>query len=147
MAASTVETNSSKTYLMYKPEAGKETYNKLIDITDFPDLGSDPEALEVTTLSDLQQRFIAGIKASGALAFNTNYKHDDYKKLADLEGKTTSFAVWFGGSTAAGVTTPTGDDGKFAFDGQLTVRVSGAGTNEVRKMAISIMPSTAIVFS
>ena len=139
MAASTVETNSSKTYLMYKPEAGKETYNKLIDITDFPDLGSDPEALEVTTLSDLQQRFIAGIKASGALAFNTNYKHDDYKKLADLEGKTTSFAVWFGGSTAA--------DGKFAFDGQLTVRVSGAGTNEVRKMAISIMPSTEIAFA
>ena len=64
-----------------------------------------------------------------------------------MEGKTTSFAVWFGGSTASGVTTPTGDDGKFSFDGQLTVRVTGAGTNEVRTMAISIMPSTEIAFA
>lgn len=147
MAASTTETNSSKTYLMYSEDASKETYKKAVDISDFPDLGSDPEALEVTTLSDIQQRFIPGIKSNGALAFNANYTHDDYAKLHAMEGKTYHWAVWFGGSEEGGVTTPTGDDGKFAFDGKLTVRPSGAGTNEVRKMAISIMPSSAIVFA
>lgn len=147
MPASTGETNSSKTYLMYCEESDNGTYKKVIDITEFPDMGSDPEALEVTTLSDIQKRFIPGIKENGALAFGANYTHDDYAKLQQMEGKTIHYAVWFGGTEAAGVTTPTGDDGKFAFDGQLTVRATGSGTNEARKMAISIMPSTAIVFS
>ena len=40
--------------------------------------------------------------------------------------------------------TPTGTDGKFSFDGQLSVRVTGGGVNEVRGMAITIAPSTPI---
>lgn len=148
MAASTGETNSSMSYLMYAEDSAPDTYKKLIDISDYPDLGSDPEALEITTLSDLQQRFIPGIKANSALAFNANYVRADYAKLAAMEGKTYHYAVWFGGTdNGDGTTTATGDDGKFAFDGKLTVRPSGSGTNEARKMAISIMPSTAIVFS
>lgn len=39
-----------KTFLMHKKEAS--TYEKLVDITEFPDLGSDPELLETTTTSD-----------------------------------------------------------------------------------------------
>ena len=37
------------TFLMHKKETAWE---KLLDITEFPDLGGDPELLETTTLSD-----------------------------------------------------------------------------------------------
>ena len=146
MAANTNETNTSLSYLMYKPTS-KEAYEKLLDITDYPDMGSDPESLEVTTLTDRMQRFNAGIKASGALAFNANYIHDVYAKLAALEGQTLPYALWFGASTSTGKDTPSGEDGKFEFNGQLSVHLTGGGTNEVRKMAISIQPSSEIKFT
>lgn len=147
MAKSVGETNSSMTFLMYAEDSAKETYKLLHDITDFPDMGGEPEALEVTNLTDRQKRFIPGIKENGALTFNASYTYDGYKKLAELEDKVGHYAVWFGGSVEGTTVTPTGDDGKFAFDGRLTVRVSGAGTNEVRKMSITIMPETEIAFS
>ena len=43
-----------KIFLMKKATAG-ETYEKVIDIKDFPDLGGAPEMLETTTLSDKMQ--------------------------------------------------------------------------------------------
>ncbi len=147
MPASTVETNTSLSFLMYD-EAAKGTYNKLTNISDYPDMGSDPEALEVTNLTDTMQRFIKGIKASGSLAFNAYYIKSEYQKLAALEGKTILYALWFGGTVAeGGAVTPTGDDGKLSFTGQLSVRITGGGTNEPRKMAISIMPNSAITFA
>ena len=42
-------TSTYMTFLMHK---NGEEYEKLIDITEFPDLGTDPEMLETTTLSD-----------------------------------------------------------------------------------------------
>ena len=40
--------------------------------------------------------------------------------------------------------TPDGSNGKFEFDGQLSVYPVGGGVNEVRGMAITIAPSTPI---
>lgn len=40
--------------------------------------------------------------------------------------------------------TPTGTDGKFSFDGQLSVHVTGGKVNEVVGMSITIAPSTVI---
>ena len=39
-----------KVFLMHKASSG-DTYTKLIDIKDFPDLGSAPSTVDVTTLS------------------------------------------------------------------------------------------------
>mgnify|MGYP003187542440 FL=1 len=41
-------------FLMKKASTG-DTYEKVIDIKDFPDLGGAPEMLETTTLSDKMQ--------------------------------------------------------------------------------------------
>ena len=70
-----------------------------------------------------------------------------FKTLKALEGKKTSYAVWFGGTEAAGVVTPTGSNGKFSFDGELSVYPTGGGVNEVVGMTISIAPSTPITFA
>lgn len=130
-----------KIFLMMKKDA---SYEKLIDIKDFPDLGGSPEMLEITTLSDKMQTYIPGIQSLDALEFTANYTKEDFTKLKALEGVEHEFAVWFGGTEEANVLTPTGTDGKFQFKGQLSAFPVGGGVNEVVDMTVTIAPSTPI---
>ena len=134
--------SSYKTFLMQKGTGS--TYTKLVDIKDYPDLGGTPELLPTTTLSDGMETNIAGIQSLDALQFTCNYDLQTYTTLKALEGQTKSYAVWMGGTESNGVVTPTGSEGKFKFDGQLSVYVTGKGVNEVREMVISIAASTVI---
>ena len=133
-----------RVFLMHKSASVGASYSKLIDIKEFPDLGGDPQMLETTTLSDKMQTYIAGIQSLDALSFTANYTLEDYKSLQELSGKTESYAVWFGGTEEGGTLTPTGSDGKFKFDGQLTCYPTGGGVNEVVGLNISIAPSTPV---
>lgn len=135
-----------KVFLMHKAAAA-EAYTKLIDIKEFPDLGGEPEMLETTTLSDKMQTYIAGIQSLEGLSFTANYDKADFSKLKALEGKKEQYAVWFGGTEAGGVVTPDGSNGKFSFDGELSVYPVGGGVNEVVDMNITIAPSTVITFA
>ena len=135
-----------KVFLMHKTSSG-DTYTKLIDIKEFPDLGGEPEMLETTTLSDNMQTYIAGIQSMDGLSFSANYDMTEYQKLKALEGKKESYAVWFGGTESSGTVTPDGSNGKFAFDGELSVYPVGGGVNEVVGMNITIAPSSPIKFS
>jgi len=119
-------------------------YTKLVDIKDFPDLGGTPEMLETTTLSDGMQTYIPGIQTLDGLEFTANYTKSDFTALKLLEGTQMKFAVWFGGTEVGNVLTPNGNEGKFEFDGQLSVFANGGGVNEVVDMTISIAPSTPI---
>ena len=130
-----------KSFLMYKASSAWE---KLIDIKSFPDLGGTPELLETTTLSDSMTTNILGIQSLDALEFECNYTKADYEKVKALEGTEKEFAVWLGGTEAGGVATPTGEDGKFSFKGQISVYVNGGGVNEVVNMTVSIAASTPI---
>ena len=103
--------------------------------------------LETTTLSDKMQTYIAGIQSLEGLSFLSNYDKADYAKLKALEGKKEQYAVWFGGTEAGGVVTPDGSNGKFSFDGELSVYPVGGGVNEVVDMNITIAPSTVITFA
>lgn len=136
------------TYKVFLMKNGTgETYAKLVDIKDYPDLGGSPEMLETTTLSDKMQTFIEGIQQLDALEFTANYTKSDYETLKALEGTQTNFAVWFGATESQGVLTPSGSDGKFSFMGTLSVFVNGGGVNEVVDMTITIAPSTIITES
>lgn len=135
-----------KIFLMKKADVG-DTYEKLIDIKKFPDLGGAPEMLETTTLSDNMQTYIPGVQSLDALEFTANYTKTDFTKLKALEGKETDFAVWFGGTGEGGTLTPTGTDGKFKFKGQLSVFPVGGGVNEVVDMTVTIAPSTPITMA
>ena len=130
-----------KSFLMVK---NSSTWEKLVDIKSFPDLGGAPELLETTTLSDPMTTNIMGIQSLDALEFECNYTKADYTKLKEMEGEDKEFAVWLGGSEAGGVATPTGEDGKFEFNGQLSVFVNGGGVNEVVNMTVSIAATTPI---
>ncbi len=134
-----------KIFLMKKGNG--DTYEKLIDIKDFPDLGGAPEMLETTTLSDKMQTYIPGIQSLDALEFTANYTKEDFTTLTALEGVEHDYAVWFGGTEQGGVLTPTGTDGKFEFKGQLSAFPVGGGVNEVVDMTITIAPSTPITMA
>lgn len=134
-----------KVFLMKKNQP--DTWAKLVDIKEFPDLGGEPEMLETTTLSDNMQTYIAGIQSLDGLTFTANYDKEDFQTLKALEGKENDYAVWFGGTGDAGSLTPDGSNGKFSFKGQLSVFPVGGGVNEVVDMSITIAPSTPITFA
>ncbi len=132
-----------RVFLMKKATTGN-TYEKLVDIKDFPDLGGAPEMLETTTLSDNMQTYIPGIQTLDSLDFTANYTKDDFVKLKALEGVETEYAVWLGGTGDGSTLTPTGSEGKFTFTGKISVYPVGGGVNEVVDMNITIAPSTPI---
>lgn len=135
-----------KVFLMKRADSSGDTWGKLVDIKEFPDLGGEPEMLETTTLSDNMQTYIAGIQSLDGLTFTANYDKEDFQTLKALEGKENDYAVWFGGTGDAGSLTPDGSNGKFSFKGQLSVFPVGGGVNEVVDMSITIAPSTPITF-
>lgn len=137
--------SSYKTFLMTN-EAGLSggEWTKLIDIKSFPDLGGAPEKLPTTTLSDAVETSINGIQSMDSMEFLCNYDKSEYETLKALEGQQKAYAVWMGASGSAGALTPTGDNGKYKFMGELSVYINGKGVNEVDEMTITIAPSTVI---
>ena len=135
--------SSYKVFLMKGTGSG-DSYTKLLDIKDFPDLGGEPEMLETTTLSHKMQTYIDGIQKLDALKFSCNYTKEDYATVKALGGVEGDYAVWFGGSESGGTLTPTGEHGKFSFKGIPSVYVNGAGVNEVIGMTVTIAPTTEI---
>lgn len=133
--------SSYKTFLMIEKDGA---YEKLIDIKNFPDLGGAPEMLETTTLSDGMQTYIPGIQSLDGLEFTANYDKADFDELKAMEGTEHKFSVWFGGTVSGATVTPTGENGKFDFGGQLSVFPVGGDVNAVVEMTISIAPSTPI---
>ena len=126
--------------------ATDDTYTKLIDIKDYPDLGGAPEMLETTTLSDPMQTNIPGIQSLDSLEFTANYTAEDFARLKEMEDEDLKLAVWFGGTEEGNVITPTGSEGKFSFTGRLSVYVAGGGVNEVTDMKITVAAGTPIAF-
>lgn len=144
MAASTgIAISTYKTFLMMKESSD---FKKLVDIKDFSDLGGEPEQIDVTTLSHKRHVYINGIEDADALTFTCNYTKATFTELKALEGQTKEYAVWFGGTESENTLTPTGDDGKFSFSGQLSVYVNGGSVAEGVDMTVSISVSSDMKF-
>ena len=138
-------TSTYKSFLMHKKET---SYEKLVDISGYPDLGGKPEQIDVTTLSDKMNVYVDGIQKLEALEFDAFYDLATYKALKALEGKDDDYSVWFGGTeNTDGTVTPTGSEGKFDFKGSLSVYVTSGDVNAARKIKITITPSKAISLS
>lgn len=117
------------------------TYAKLCDIKSVPALLGERNELETTTCSDDAETFILGIRRTGKLQFTVNYDDDDVDAIIALEGAEQHFAVYFGHDNTG---TPDGHNGKFTFDGYVSVATNEAGVDEVVEGTVSIAPSTVI---
>ena len=140
MAVSTMHT-----YLMKGTGTGTLTWEKLVCITDYPDVFSVPEQIDVTTLCDTDRKYTPGVRDTETLTFNAFYPGlTKFTELKALEGEEGHFALWFGGTGDGETSTPSGDDGKFEFTGKPYFTITGAGVNDPRGMAINIYPSSAV---
>ena len=135
-----------QTYLMYRTTT-TGTYQKLIDITNFPDLIPPNERIEITSLSDYMRVHIQGIGDTSEFTFGANYTPGNYSAVNALKGYQYEYAVWFGASGTAGNEIPDGHNGKFSWTGEAYAGVSGGGVNEAVGMTINCTPSTVVVYS
>lgn len=110
-------------------------YVKLVDITNYPDMGSSPSKLDTTTLTNVAFKSnILGIQELPDFTFEALYQLSDYSALVALQDKSLCLQLMFG--TA---------DGKFTWQGKLAVYATGGGVDEVRKMQITLSAETPIV--
>ena len=113
---------SSYNVVLKTSDTAAGSYTKLVDINDFPDLGSAPDTIEVTTLSDKMKRYTPGLQDTGSFEFTYNYTKADFTKVKALDDNAKHFfELDFGNDGAGG-------EGSFYFSGQVSTYVSGAGT-------------------
>lgn len=118
-----------------KGGSGAQTFEKLVDIKDFPDMLGEPNLLETTTLTNGNQTYILGIKQSDLLTFTANYTSTDFSKCKALEGTERSFKLALS------------DGSSFSWDGSLSMGFSGKGVDEVLEMTLNIAPSSDVEFN
>lgn len=135
-----------QTYLMYRTTTAG-TYEKLIDITSFPDLVPAKERIDITSLSDYMRVYINGIGDTAEQQYEANYTPENYAKVKALEGHQYEYAVWFGASGSEGSEVPDGHYGKFEWTGDISAGISGGGVNEAVGMTVTTTPSTVITYS
>lgn len=148
MAAATSPVSTYKTYLMYKATTAATQFTKLCDIKSFPDLGGEPERVDVTTLSDRVRKYVAGVQDLSSFSFNANYIAADYAKINALAGQQNEYAIWVGATTdASGVDTPTGENGQWSWTGDIMVYKTGGDVNAAQEMNIVAFPSTEFAYT
>ena len=134
-----------KTFLMKGTTSGSTTtWEKLLDIKDYPDLLESPEQVETTTLSDDIRTYTEGLRGNEMKTFTANHKKEFVEAIRALEGEDTPLAVWFG--AASDGTTPDGHDGKLKGIGTVSVGLPGAGVGDVRDMTINCIMSVPFDF-
>lgn len=123
------------TYLYYDSD-GTPTWTKLVDIINYPDMGSSPNKIDTTDLSaTVMKTNILGLQEVPDLSFEANYDATVYDTIKALEADEHDFQLWFGS---------TGEEGTFQWSGDITIYVTGGGVDEARKMMIEVSASTEI---
>ncbi|MBR2999821.1 MAG: hypothetical protein IKF39_02390 [Oscillospiraceae bacterium] len=125
------------------------TYTILDDIVSYPDMGSAPEQIDVTNLSDSMMRSMLGLQSVDLLEFPVALRADRFGVVKTLEASkaTKHLALVFGGTqNNDGTIIPTGSLGVLKWDGQISGRVTGGGVNEKRAATITASVMTPMPF-
>jgi len=110
---------------------------KLVDITNYPDLGASPSKLDTTDLTQPTYKTSElGLQEIPDLTFECNYVESTYDAITAMLLSLYYFSLEFGDS-----------DGKFTWTGDISIFVNGAGVDEIRKMTVTTSTATPIEFS
>ena len=158
-------TLTAGTFLMTGGNA-ETAYEKLVDISEYPDLGSSVDTQDVTTLSDACHKYIDALPyPGGAIEFNGFLNKTDYDAVQAIAGVEQNFVIAFGGTPTAadatvlepdtikglpgGALTITPKTGSTAatflaisFKGKIRVRLTGAGSDAARPVTYTVVPTT-----
>ena len=140
-------------------------YSKLVDISEYPDIGSTVDSQDVTTLSDACHKYIDALPdPGGSMEFNGFLNETDYDAVMAISGTEQNLCIAFGGSptsedasvlepdTITGVPggeltiTPKGSAAvtflAVSFKGKVRVRLTGAGSDAARPVTYTVTPTT-----
>ena len=119
------------TYLLIKDDTTSK-YSKLVDITSYPQIGGEPEQVDVTTMSDTKHRYINGLEDTERLEFGANYRKSDYSKLNTISAADAvrTYSLCFGDML--------GTDGRFEWSGRLSLYLSAGESGAARGMSFTI---------
>ena len=127
---------STATTTLKYASAKAGTYNKLVDITSYPDLGSTPTKLDTTDLTASKYKtYILGLQEIPDLTFEANYDETALSTIHGLADTVYWFHLELGNAGAYGI---------FEWSGTVEAYVNGGGVDEVRKMTIVTSAETAI---
>ena len=97
-----------------------------------PDFAENKEQVEVTTLDDVQKRYIAGLKDFGELAYTFNYDPVEAAKLKDVEGK---------------VEVTLADGTKISYDAEVSLAINAASSGAVMEMTANTIVKSKITIT
>ena len=106
-------------------------------IKSYPQLFGVPEQLETTDLMDVMQTFVPGVQSVDSMEFTANWNDTLFAQIKEQENTDLYFELDFGVNA---------EQGKFTWQGQLSIRANEGGVNAVREMTIAVFPTTAITF-
>lgn len=110
-------------------------YTPLTNLQEIPDLGGQPESIEVTTLADAAHMYTDGILNYGdALSFKFLYEMTQFTTLQTMDDVTD----WL-------VTLPDGET--CAFKGVCSVKLDAVGVNAALTYTLSIKPSSVMTWA
>lgn len=115
---------------------------KMCDIKDVPDMISDPNLLDATTLSDPMQVQIFGIIQADTKSFTANYNKTDYESV-----KKTAYDETSDANADKFYALKLQDGSGFTWKGMHQVGLSGFGVDEVVEMTINCIFHSKPVFS
>ena len=113
-----------------------------------PDIGGTAETIEVTTFNDHAHTFINGLLSYGdSIEFTCLHDADQFVSVSAI---TTPVSVCVGLPDSNTVTSSSDFDeiGTVAtFDGEMSIKINGVGTNEALTDTIAITPKSTIEFA
>lgn len=125
-----------------------KTWSKLCDISEFPDMATPPEGIDVTTLSDWCHTYIAGlIDTGGNLEFSGFLDATTLPLVAAGTSGVEDLAFWVGGQKSGNTIVPTGSILKVEFEGTYTAVLGGAGADEAFPVTIAVAPQTVPTYT
>ena len=132
--------------LGYKAHGGSETtYTNLPGLQEIPDLGGEPERVDVTTLADASRRYINGIKDYDSFAFTFLYdagRNGVYTICKGLEdgylADPTAYQDWQ-------LEFP--DGAKFNWSGACTCNIIGQSVNTAIQFTLNIALNSDMTFT
>lgn len=112
-------------------------YETLSGLQSVPEIGGDPEQVDVTTLADATKKYISGIQDMDSLEFTFLYDNATFKKLKAVQssGKEVEFQITYP------------DDSTCTFKGGVTVKMGGAEVNGAFQFTLTVTVSAGPDFT
>lgn len=121
------------TKIGYKASGGS-TYTEIPGLLEVPEIGGEPEKIDVTTLADTVKKSIPGVKDLGDLSFKFLYDTTTFKTINALKG-VQSFQITFS------------DKMTVTFDAIPSVKLGGAAINGALTFSIGMSLQSEPVFA